>query len=96
MGKLSELPPGSVMEKTILARRVAVFNHQGTLYGIEADCKHMRASLTSGKIENGILTCKWHKWKYRLDTGECITNKVNRLKRYDVVIEGDDIYLTVG
>lgn len=96
MGKLSELPPGGVLEKTILARRIAVFNYEGKLYGIEADCRHMRASLATGKIENGILTCKWHSWKYRLDSGECITNKVNKLKRYEVLIEGDDIFLKLG
>ena len=51
MGKISELPPGSSLEKRILARRVAVFNVDGELFGIESDCKHMKASLKKGKVD---------------------------------------------
>lgn len=93
MGKVSDLPPGKSLEKRILARRIAVFNDAGTLYGIEADCKHMKASLATGNVAGGIVTCKWHGWKYNLGTGECLGRPGMRLKRYDVVIEGDDIYL---
>lgn len=93
MGKLSELSPGRAIEKRILARRIAVFNDGGDLYGIEAECKHMKASLTTGGVENGILTCKWHHWKYDLKTGECIDRPGMRLKRYDIEVEGDDVYL---
>lgn len=93
MGKLSELPPGQALEKRILARRIAVFNENGTLYGVESDCKHMRASLAKGGVENGVLTCNWHGWKYDLHTGECLTTKGFRLKLYPVEVERDDIYL---
>ena len=96
MGKLSELPPGAVLEKRILARRIAVFNDEGRLYGIEADCKHMKASLAQGQVKDGIVTCEWHKWKYRLDTGECLTNRVSNLRCYDVEVEGDDVFVMLG
>jgi nitrite reductase (NADH) small subunit len=95
MGRLSELPPGHSLEKRILARRVAVFNVGGKLYGIEADCKHMKASLAKGDVVDGILTCNWHGWKYNLDTGECITRPNMTLRRFDVELEGDDIILLV-
>lgn len=95
MGKLSNLLPGQVLEKRIMARRVAIFNDNGTLYGIESDCKHMRASLATGRIADGVVTCKWHKWRYDLDTGECLDQKGMRLKRYPVTVSGDDVYITI-
>ena len=93
MGKLADLPVGGVIEKQIMARRVAVFNVGGRLYGLESDCKHMRASLASGTAKDGLITCKWHHWRYSLETGECLNLKGARLKRYEVRVEGDDVYV---
>ena len=95
MGSLSDLKEGRALEKRVMARRVAVFNHEGRLYGLEADCKHMRASLASGKVEDGFITCKWHGWKYNLETGECLHLKNTRLRVYEVTVDGDDVYLEV-
>lgn len=95
MGKLTRLAPGQVLEKRILARRIAVFNDNGHLYAIESDCKHMRASLATGRVADGVVTCKWHKWQYDLRTGECLTHAGMRLKRYDVTVSDDDIIVTI-
>jgi len=93
MGKLSDFPPGSALEKRILARRVAIFNDNGTLYGIESDCKHMRASLVGGGVKDGVLTCKWHGWRYELSSGRCLNVKGVKLKRFEVTIDGDEVFL---
>jgi nitrite reductase (NADH) small subunit len=93
IGTLSELPPGGVIEKHILARRVAVFNYEGRLIGMESDCKHMKASLTTAEIKDGVITCRWHGWRYDLATGECFDLKGARLKQYDVEVDGDDVFI---
>lgn len=91
---LSELPPGQAVEKRILARRVAVFNDNGTIYGLEADCKHMKAPLVrGGVVADGIITCKWHNWKYDMATGKCLTIDKVKLKKYDVEIADETVYL---
>lgn len=95
MGQLTDLPPGGVIEKRIMARRIAVFNHAGKLYGIEADCKHMKASLTTGNVENGILTCSWHGWKYDIATGECLGRPGMKLRCYEIQVEQEKIYLII-
>ena len=95
MGQLSGLKPGRAYEKKILARRIAVFNHQGKLIALEGDCKHMRASLAQSGVSEGIITCDWHGWQYDVTTGECLTDKNICLKRFEVEIEGDDIYVVL-
>jgi len=84
-----------MLEKRILARRILVVRHKGELYGIEGDCKHMKASLKSGEIRDGVITCQWHGWEYELATGKCLTVKRMNLKTYEVELEGDDIYVTL-
>lgn len=93
MGKLSELAPGKVLVKKILARRIAVFNDNGKLYGLEADCKHMKASLATGKVNEGIVACSWHDWRYDMATGKCLTVEKMDLKTYQIEVDGDDILL---
>lgn len=96
MGKLNELLPGTAIEKRIMARRVAVFNVGGKLYGIESDCKHMKASLQKGKVQNEVVTCPWHHWQYDLKSGQCLTVDKFKLKTYPVEIDGDDVFLILN
>lgn len=95
MGKVADLPPGRSLEKRILARRIMVVNDNGVFYGIEGDCKHMKASLVGGRIHQGTVTCLMHGWRYDLKTGFCLTDAVFRLKTYPIEIENDDIYVVV-
>lgn len=96
MCKLSELSPGTSIEKRIMARRIAVFNVDGKLYGLESDCKHMKASLQKGRVQNEIVTCPWHHWQYEIKTGRCLTVDKFQLKTYAVEVEGDDVYLILN
>ncbi len=93
MGKLNELSPGAIIVKRILARRIAVVNDAGKIYAIEGDCKHMKATLETGKVCDGSITCRWHNWKYELTSGECTSNPPFKLKTYDIDIVDDDIYV---
>ncbi|PWB68793.1 hypothetical protein C3F09_11005 [candidate division GN15 bacterium] len=95
MCQVNELPAGRVVEKRIMARRVAVFNDRGTFYAIESDCKHMKASLAAGEVAEGVVTCRWHQWKYDLRTGECLGRPGMRLRTYPVEIVDDTIILVV-
>ncbi len=95
MGNVSELAEGQGIEKRILARRLAVIKSNGELFGIEGDCKHMKATLAKGGVKDGILTCRWHGWQYDLRTGACLTQVGTKLKRYEVEVVDGDIYLLV-
>lgn len=93
MGQLDQIKPGCIVEKSIMARRVAVVNYNGELFGIESDCKHMRASLATGKISDGQVTCKWHGWKYDLKSGNCLTVDGFSLKKYQIEVDNGEVFL---
>ncbi|MFC1475038.1 Rieske (2Fe-2S) protein [Candidatus Zixiibacteriota bacterium] len=96
MCHIDELPVGGSVVKRILARRIAVFNDNGTLYGMEGDCKHMKATLAGSEIKNGIVTCRWHHWKYKLETGECLNVDKVKLKKYEIELNDDYIYVLLN
>ncbi|MHB1867710.1 MAG: Rieske (2Fe-2S) protein [Nitrososphaerales archaeon] len=44
--------------------------------------------------EQYSIVCPWHGVEYDLENGECRTNRRQRLRHYDVVVENDDVFLT--
>jgi nitrite reductase (NADH) small subunit len=89
----SELVPGGAKVVKILAKRMAVFNVAGRLFGLEADCKHMKASIATGRIEGLTIVCPVHGWQYDLETGACLNEPWASLKTYAVIVEAGQIYL---
>ena len=39
------------------------------------------------------FVCPWHGYEYDLKTGECVANRKLRLRKYEVVQKGDDVYV---
>ena len=39
------------------------------------------------------FVCPWHGYEYDLKTGECIGDRKLKLRKYEVVKRGDDIYV---
>jgi nitrite reductase/ring-hydroxylating ferredoxin subunit len=39
------------------------------------------------------FVCPWHGWEYDLATGECVGDRKQKLRKYEVVKRGDDIYV---
>ena len=65
-------------------------------YLIQRRCPHMKGDLTRfGQVEDGILTCTLHGWRFELATGRCLTSDDRRLFSEKIsetatVLEGDD------
>ncbi len=91
--KVEELPEGKSLDKKILARKIAVFNDNGVISAMESECKHMKAPLNMGKVENGVVTCHWHDWKYDLKSGKCLTHEKMDLKKFEIEISDGYIFI---
>jgi UDP-MurNAc hydroxylase len=48
---------------------------------VQRRCPHLRADLASaGTVENGVLTCSLHDWKFDLATGRCLTTQGHEIR----------------
>jgi nitrite reductase/ring-hydroxylating ferredoxin subunit len=74
---------GPVCEGRILGRVEAILGEDKTMLG-------ERFSTTETH-----LICPWHGYEYDLKTGECAVDRRLRLRRFDVIQKGDDIYVLV-
>jgi len=51
------------------SERVAVFRYGGKLSAISNVCQHQNGPLGEGKIVDGCVTCPWHGYQYKPETG---------------------------
>jgi len=69
VGPESSLKPGTVTG----AGPYAVGNAQGELFAVSRRCRHLRADLAKGSIDDdGCLVCPWHQSKYNVETGRMV------------------------
>src|SRR3954447_7530240 len=69
VGPVSELPPGKVTG----AGNYAVGNANGEYFAVTRRCRHFRADLAGGTIdENGCLVCPWHQSAYDVSNGRMV------------------------
>jgi nitrite reductase (NADH) small subunit len=93
--RVGELPEGEARAVAVGNKLIAVFLDQGQYYAIDDMCPHMGASLSGGHLEQGIVTCPWHAWRFRLKDGAWADNPRIKIGSYPVHVEGDLIRVEV-
>jgi nitrite reductase/ring-hydroxylating ferredoxin subunit len=69
VGPVADLSPGQVAG----AGGFAVGNAAGRVFAVSRRCRHLRADLAGGSIDDeGCLVCPWHGAKYDVDTGRMV------------------------
>lgn len=91
VAKVGSIPEGSAESYVVGDDVVAVFHYEGEYYAINDMCPHMGASLATGHIEDGIVTCPWHAWRFKICDGTWCDNPQIKTDAYEVRIEGDEI-----
>lgn len=81
--------------KTVIVgnKLIAVFRSGERLQAIDDSCPHMGASLSGGHLENGIVTCPWHAWRFRLADGAWADNPRIKIGCYPVKVEAGAIQI---
>ena len=92
VAKVGAIAEGTGMAFPVGDKLVAVFNLGGGVYQAINDlCPHMGASLADGPLEDGMVTCPWHAWRFRTSDGTWCDNPRIKTEAYEVRVEGDEI-----
>jgi nitrite reductase (NADH) small subunit/3-phenylpropionate/trans-cinnamate dioxygenase ferredoxin subunit len=74
---------------------IAIFRCGGEFFAIDDVCPHMGASLSGGYLEDGIVTCPWHAWRFRLADGAWADNPRIKIGCYPVRVIEDNVQIQV-
>ena len=75
---------------------IALFNWNGDVYAMDDRCPHQGMSLSTGTMEDGVVTCPWHGWRYRITDGAWVSCPRNRTPCFPARVEGGVVYLNVA
>src|SRR5437868_2203926 len=91
----SEVPEGEARTVEVAGKLIALFCVNGAYHAIDDMCPHMGASLSGGYVENGIVTCPWHAWRFRLNDGAWADNPRIKIGCYPVRVEDGAVQIQV-
>lgn len=89
--EFADIPQGSVVERKIKDRSVLLYREGKEVSCVENACAHLGMPLEMGEIENGIITCGYHGFRYELATGICLTVPEVQLKVHAIRIKGSQV-----
>lgn len=95
VAKVGEIADGQGMAYAVNGRMVAVFNEGGKYSAIDDFCPHMGASLAGGHVQNGIVVCPWHAWRFCVHDGCWADNPRIKVDAFEVRVVGDEIQVKV-
>ena len=95
LGVVDDIPEGGSIIVTVNNKDVAVFRNNGQLFAVDDLCPHMGASLSGGFVEDGVVTCPWHYWRFRLCDGAWADSPKIKIGCYPVHVTGTRVELEV-
>jgi NAD(P)H-dependent nitrite reductase small subunit len=93
--RVGDLAEGEGTTVEAAGKLIAVFRANGQYFAIDDVCPHMGASLSGGYLEDGVVTCPWHAWRFRLRDGAWADNPRLKIGCYPVRVEGDEVQVQV-
>jgi nitrite reductase (NADH) small subunit len=93
VGKVDDIPPGTAIAVQAGPRTIAVFRLGDDFFAVNNACPHKGASLCDGEVivEEKMVRCPWHHWSWRLPDGKLQSDPRQRLRTYEVAVDGDDV-----
>jgi nitrite reductase (NADH) small subunit len=92
---VSDLPPGRAAEVTVGSQAVALFNVGGTFHALTNRCPHRGGPLGQGFLDGTQVSCPWHNYTFDVTTGENVVSPDLKVDRFEVRVEGGQVYVKV-
>jgi nitrite reductase/ring-hydroxylating ferredoxin subunit len=91
----SDLKPGENKVVNVNGTDVALFNVEGQFFAIGNTCLHRGGPLGEGILEDDVVTCPWHGWRFNVKTGVSPVMPTAKVASYQVKTEGSDVLVAV-
>lgn len=90
---VEQVPESGILEVSFAGNSLILYRHGIDIVCYQNACAHLGYALDRGEVDNGIITCLHHGFKYNLKTGECLTIPDVSLQLYPVQIKEDKVFV---
>jgi nitrite reductase/ring-hydroxylating ferredoxin subunit/Fe-S cluster biogenesis protein NfuA len=91
VGVLAEIPDGGLRALTLCGEKLILHRRGTTVSCLQNACAHLGLPLDDGVVEDGIITCPYHGFRYDLASGECLTAPEVQLQPHAVRVIGERV-----
>lgn len=95
VARVGAIPRGEGRAFPVKGRMIAVFYIDNEYHAINDFCPHMGASLADGSVEDGVVACPWHAWRFKLSDGTWCDNPRIKTDSFAVRVRGDEVQVAV-
>jgi toluene monooxygenase system ferredoxin subunit len=94
--ELEELWDGEMAPCVVDGRKIVLVRIGEAICAYEDRCVHLGVALSEGQLDERVITCSAHQYRYDALTGRGINPKAVCLTRYPVRIESGAIWVDVA
>ncbi len=94
---VDEVPPGEMTRFVIEEKELLLINAGGQFFCLDARCTHAGAPLSEGTVNGDVLTCPWHRSRFKITDGSVINGPAQRpLGAYKVMLKDGQVFVDIG
>ncbi len=90
---IEEIPENRARVVCAGGERIAVFKYDGCISAVSNVCRHQNGPLGEGKIIDGCITCPWHGYQYRPQTGAAPPPFTEKVSTYKTRVVGGQVFV---
>ena len=93
--RLADVVPGEVRAFAVagVTWPVLVTYVDGALVAVPGVCPHEDVGLADGELDDGVIVCPGHAYRFDLRTGKCEHDATLALRRYPLTLVGDEVWV---
>lgn len=78
----------------VKGQKIAIFKNDDGVYAINNACPHHGVGLCDGEVEDNVVTCPAHAWKFDITNGKGLTVPSD-VKVYPVKVESGEVFVNL-
>jgi Fe-S cluster biogenesis protein NfuA/nitrite reductase/ring-hydroxylating ferredoxin subunit len=92
----ADIPDGGILAQRFRDRDLLLYRSGDLVSCMNNACAHLGMPLDAGELDQGTLTCAYHGFTYRLETGECLTVPEVQLNMHAVKVADGFVSIRLG
>ena len=90
---VADIPENRARIVCVAGERVAIFKYDGKISAVSNVCQHQNGPLGEGKIVSGCITCPWHGYQYKPDTGSSPPPFAEKVPTFNVRVKAGRVLI---
>lgn len=100
IGQVSDFPAGKMKKVSVKGMDLLIANVDGKIVSIDDICTHEECSLSTGFLNNDVVTCPCHLSQFNVVSGKVVQppatgEKIPDTKTFSVTVDGNQVFVEI-